>query len=86
MFLKYGAVRGIWLSRMSERERRDVPLKGARDLARAKLDQVRATEPEAQAKSLKPAGSELPPAVQETASRTFELVQRQVGGPKHRGT
>ena len=65
MFLNYGAVRGIWLSKMSERERRDVLLKGARDLARAKLDQARATEREAQAKSLKPAGSVLPPAVQE---------------------
>ncbi|MPW20041.1 hypothetical protein GCT13_24900 [Paraburkholderia sp. CNPSo 3157] len=57
MFLKYGAVRGILLNRMSERERRDVFLKGARDLARAKRDQERAAE--------KPAGSELPPAVQE---------------------
>jgi hypothetical protein len=57
MFLRYGAVRGIWFSKMSERERRDVFLKGARDLARAKRDQERATE--------KPAGSELPPGVQE---------------------
>ena len=57
MFVKYGAVRGIWFSKMSERERRDVFLKGARDLARAKRDQERATE--------KPAGSELPPAVPE---------------------
>jgi hypothetical protein len=65
MFVKYGAVRGIPLGKMSERERRDVLLKGARDLARAKLDQARATEREAQAKSLKPAGSVLPPAVQE---------------------
>ena len=62
MFVRYGAVRGILLSKMSERERRDVFLKGARDLARAKLDQER----EAQAKSLKSAGwSELPPAVPE---------------------
>jgi hypothetical protein len=65
MFLKYGAVRGISLSKMSEREHRDVFLKGARDVARAKLDQARAAEREAQANSLKPAGSELPPAVQE---------------------
>jgi hypothetical protein len=65
MFFKYGAIRGIWLGKMSERERRDVFLKGARDLARAKLDQARAAEREAQANSLKPAGSELPPAVEE---------------------
>ena len=41
MFVKYGAVRGILLSKMSERERRDVFLKGAHDLARAKLPSAR---------------------------------------------
>ncbi|SIT37561.1 hypothetical protein BN2476_120039 [Paraburkholderia piptadeniae] len=65
MFLKYGAVRGVLLSKMSERESRDVFLKGARDLARAKLDQARVAEHEVQAKSLEPAGSELAPAVRE---------------------
>ncbi|WP_143749414.1 hypothetical protein [Caballeronia arvi] len=65
IFLKYGAVRGVGLSKMSERERRDVFLKGARDLARAKVDQARAADRDAQAESLKPSESELPSAVQE---------------------
>jgi hypothetical protein len=79
MFLKYGAVRGIWLSKMSERERRDVFLKGARDLARAKLEQARAAEREAQAKSLNPAGSELPPAAVQENGKAFLRTRPEAG-------
>ena len=81
MFVKYGAVRGILLSKMSERERRDVFLKGARDLARAKLDQER----EAQAKSLKPAGSELPPAVPENGKANLRTGAKAGWRPKAPG-
>jgi hypothetical protein len=42
LFLKYGAIRSVSLSKMSERQRRDVFLKGARDMAREKLEQTRA--------------------------------------------
>jgi hypothetical protein len=42
LFLKYGAIRGVPLNKMSERQRRDVFLKGARDMAREKLEHTRA--------------------------------------------
>jgi hypothetical protein len=42
LFLKYGAIRGVPLNKMSERQRRDVFLKGARDMAREKLEHSRA--------------------------------------------
>ena len=42
LFLKYGAIRGVPISTMSERQRRDVFLKGGRDMAREKLERTRA--------------------------------------------
>jgi hypothetical protein len=85
IFLKYGAVRGVGLSKMSERERRDVFLKGARDLARAKFDQARAADREAQAKSLKPAERELPPAVQENGKAYLRPQPKAGRRPKASG-